>query len=70
MKYIVVTGALIFSLVSIGAVLWALDTGRSYWRPGFIERSGNPALYWFSIVTYGILAVTSLFMALGVLLFR
>jgi fumarate reductase subunit C len=70
MKYIVVIVALIFALVIIGGMFSALNTGRSYWKPGFVERADNPALYWFSIVTYGILAVACLLMALFVSLFR
>ena len=70
MKYIVGLVALLVALLSIGAVVTALDTGRSYWKPRIVERSSNPAIYWFSIVTYGILAVASLLMAIGVLLFR
>lgn len=30
MKYVVVLGALFFSLVSVGAAISALNTGRSY----------------------------------------
>ena len=70
MKYVVALAALFFSLVSVGAAISALNTGRSYWKTRFVERASNPATYWLSIVTYGIMAVVSLLMALGVLLFR
>ncbi|GAA0865148.1 hypothetical protein GCM10009115_22600 [Sphingopyxis soli] len=70
MKYIVVIGAALFAILCIAAVFSALESGRSYWKPGFVERTEDPALYWFSIATYGIMAVAALLMALGVLLFR
>jgi len=70
MKYVVVILAIIFALIVIGGMFSALNTGRSYWKPGFVERADNPALYWFSIVTYGIVGAAALLMALFVSLFR
>lgn len=70
MKYVVGLIALVFALVSCGALVSALDTGRAYWKPGFVKRDENPAIFWLSITVFSILTVGLLLMGVGVLLFR
>lgn len=61
MKYLVALVALIFAFFTIGAAVIAIDTGRAYWKPFFVERSENPLLYRIVIFHYVFMTVAIFF---------
>lgn len=70
MKYISILFLMSFSVLCFGAMLMAMKSGFSYWRPDLIDRRSNPITFWFSVLIYAMLGSLFSAMALSILWLR